>query len=392
MSTQTSATDIGSPKRDGRLDLARGLALVCLYVDHLPGNFFSRFSLHAYGFNDAAEVFVLVAGISAGLAYCAVFDNSGWVAGIKRVARRILQVYATHIMLIAVCATTIWFAASATHSHEVLQTDVFAFFGGTLGEEINHAITLRLQPHYLNILPLYVLLLAAVPLIVLLMRIHVAVLVAVSFGLWLLPRTLHWNLPSDLHSPGWFFNPLAWQLLFVIGALWGWARRQGFSLPRSGLLAFAAASYCGFALVAVAPWAKLPMLAEWYVLPRDWLTPFDKQHLSLFRVLNVLAIAYLAVYFVPTSAQWLDSAGARFFRALGRASLSVFAVSAIVDAFGWISWHAGGQSVAWQFMLIVLGVILMRTTAYTVESPANVLRNTILPMRRTARRARAAGI
>src|SRR4029453_10505163 len=118
------------------------------------------------------------------------------------------------------------------------------------------------------------------------------------------------------------------------------------------------------------------------------LTPFDKQHLSLFRVLNVLAVAYLAVYFVPTSAQWLASAGAQFFRALGRASLSVFAVSAIVDAFGWISWHAGGQSVAWQFMLIVLGVILMRATAYMVESPANVLRNTILPMRR----ARAAGL
>src|SRR5256885_16982140 len=103
MSTQTSTTDIKSPKRDGRLDLARGLALVCLYVDHLPGNFFSRFSLHAYGFNDAAEVFVLVASISAGLAYCMTFQSRGWFAGMKRIARRIVQVYATQIMLIAVC-------------------------------------------------------------------------------------------------------------------------------------------------------------------------------------------------------------------------------------------------------------------------------------------------
>src|SRR5205823_4321525 len=104
------------------------------------------------------------------------------------------------------------------------------------------------------------------------------------------------------------------------------------------LFALAAASYCAFALVAVAPWAKLSLFAEWYVLPRDWLTPLDKQHLSLFRVLDVLSLAYLAVYFVPASAQWLDSAGARLFRALGRASLSVFAVSAIVDTFGWIIW------------------------------------------------------
>ncbi len=178
----------------------------------------------------------------------------------------------------------------------------------------------------------------------------------------------------------------------VIGALWGWANRQGFSLPRSGLLAFGAASYCGFALVAVAPWAKLPMLAEWYVLPREWLTPFDKQHLSLFRVLDVLAIAYLALYFIPASAQWLDSAGARFFRALGRASLSVFAVSAIIDTFGWISWHAGGQSVIWQFTLIVLGVMLMRATAHMVETPPSVLRYTILPIRRTVWRARTGGL
>jgi hypothetical protein len=374
MSAQTSTGAHNQTRhRDGRLDLVRGLALVCLYVDHLPGNFFSRFSLHAYGFNDAAEVFVLVAGISAGLAYCTAFLNSRWLVPMKRVARRILQVYATHLMLIAVCAAAIWFAATASRNAEMLHTETFAFFGGSLADEIRHALSLRLQPHYLNMLPLYVLLLAAVPLIVLLLRIHVAVLIAVSFGLWLLPRTLQWNLPSDLHSPGWFFNPLAWQLLFVIGVLLGLADRQGYSLPRSRLLAFAAAGYCAFALVAVAPWAKLSVFAEWYVLPRDWLTVIDKQHLSLFRVIDVLALAYLAVYFVPASARWLDSFGARFFRSLGCASLSVFAVSAIVDALGWIIWHAGGQSVGCQFIVIVIGVVIMRATAYVVEARAKLV-------------------
>jgi hypothetical protein len=172
MVKHASAARTQSSKRDRRLDLVRGLALACLYVDHLPGNFFSRFSLHAYGFNDAAEVFVLVAGISAGLAYCATFQHAGWLAGLQRVARRIVQVYATHIMLIIICAAAFWLAAEATGIGEMLHADVFAFFGAGLNDEVGHALSLRLQPHYLNILPLYVLLLAAVPLIVLLLRIH----------------------------------------------------------------------------------------------------------------------------------------------------------------------------------------------------------------------------
>jgi hypothetical protein len=138
-----------------------------------------------------------------------------------------------------------------------------------------------------------------------------------------------------------------------------------------------------FALVAVAPWAKTSALAQWYILPRDWLTPLDKQHLSLLKVLDVLALAYLAAYFVPASARWLDSAGACFFRALGRASLSVFAVSAILGVVGWIIWHAGGRSIACQFTLIVIGVAVMWVTAHLVEARAalvSALRDAIVPI------------
>jgi hypothetical protein len=346
------------------------LALVCLYIDHLPGNFFSRFTLHAYGFNDAAEVFVLVAGISAGLAYCATFERKGWRAGSRRVLRRVLQVYGTHIMLVAVCAAALWIGARATGSPDMLRTYKYAFFGSAALEEIRHALSLSLQPHHLNILPLYVVLLAAVPIVLLLQRIHIAALAAVSLALWLLPRAFDVNLPSDLHSRGWYFNPFAWQLLFVVGVLWGQGWRRGYSLPRSAILASLAVAYCGFALVAVAPWAKLPALAEWRILPHDWMGSVDKERLSLLRVLDVLALAYLTVFFVPASARWLESAWAKFFRALGRASLSVFAMSAILDVIGWIVWHSGGRGIACQFALIVCGIAIMRLAARVAEDGA----------------------
>lgn len=355
------------PARDRRLDLARGLALVCLYVDHLPGNAFSRFTLHAYGFCDAADVFVLIAGLAAGLAYCTTFQTRGWLAGLTRVVRRIVQVYATHLTLLAACAAALAMGALTTGRPDVLETDAYGYFGGGLAQQVSHALSLRLQPHYLNILPLYVVLLAAIPAIVMLLRLGLGVTLAVSIAAWALPRAFHWNLPSDLHSPGWFFNPLAWQLLFVIGIVLAQLRQRGLSLPRQPAIAWAAAAYCAFALVAVAPWVKVTAFADWYVLPRDWMSPIDKQQLSLLRVLHVLALAYLAAYVVRRDATWLGASISTFFCRLGRSSLSVFAIAAIVDVVGWIVWRAGGQSAAWQFALIVTGVAIMAGMAWITE-------------------------
>ena len=59
--------------RDARLDVFRGLALVIIFIDHLPDNFWSQYTLGRWGVSAAAEGFVLIAGIAAGLAYGAYF-------------------------------------------------------------------------------------------------------------------------------------------------------------------------------------------------------------------------------------------------------------------------------------------------------------------------------
>ena len=53
--------------RDPRLDVFRGLCLVMIFINHVPGNVYEKFTSRNFGFSDAAEGFVLMSGIAAGL-------------------------------------------------------------------------------------------------------------------------------------------------------------------------------------------------------------------------------------------------------------------------------------------------------------------------------------
>ena len=55
--------------RDIRLDLFRGLALWFIFVDHIPTNVVSWFTVRNYGFSDATEIFVFISGYTAVIAY-----------------------------------------------------------------------------------------------------------------------------------------------------------------------------------------------------------------------------------------------------------------------------------------------------------------------------------
>ena len=59
------------PGRDHRIDFLRGLALVMIFINHIPGTAYESYTSRNFGFSDAAEGFVLISGISAALAYSA---------------------------------------------------------------------------------------------------------------------------------------------------------------------------------------------------------------------------------------------------------------------------------------------------------------------------------
>ena len=97
--------DLASPAtapsgRDPRLDVFRGICLVMIFINHVPGTVFEGFTSRNFGFSDAAEGFVLMSGIAAGLAYSNDFRAASmrlWT-GLARVWRRVWTLYLVHIL------------------------------------------------------------------------------------------------------------------------------------------------------------------------------------------------------------------------------------------------------------------------------------------------------
>src|SRR5205807_1035351 len=76
----TAATRAPVPiSRDLRLDFFRGLALVFIFIDHIPDNLLSNLTLRNLGFSDATEMFVYISGYTAGLVYMAAMLREGWL-------------------------------------------------------------------------------------------------------------------------------------------------------------------------------------------------------------------------------------------------------------------------------------------------------------------------
>jgi hypothetical protein len=120
----TASAPPGPQQRDLRLDVFRGLALVMIYVNHVPGTVFVHFTSLNYGFSDAAEAFVLMSGIAAGIAYSAtVAPGRPWFNA-RRAWARSRTLYTTHIVItmfaIGVsCAAALWLGVPMTERNNL---------------------------------------------------------------------------------------------------------------------------------------------------------------------------------------------------------------------------------------------------------------------------------
>jgi hypothetical protein len=223
-------TPAKASKRDPRVDAMRGLALLMIFVDHIPNNTLSLITLHNFGFSDAAEVFVLLAGFSSMMAYGRAFERGGASGGLKRIFLRLVRLYLFQVGLLlvtlgVVLAWTTYFNLQPTIVAPILNKPITG---------LAHALTLHAVPTYLDILPLYILLLAAFPLIYVGLKWRPWTALAISAAIWL-STNLNGdiNLPNWVDGGNWFFDPFSWQLLFTIGAALALlsARHDG-GLPR----------------------------------------------------------------------------------------------------------------------------------------------------------------
>lgn len=320
--------------RDPRLDVFRGMALVIILIDHLPENFWSRFTLGRFGISDAAEGFVLISGIATGLAYGGSFREPGQImAGIRRIGHRVwtiylVQIFITVLALALAAGLARWFGlpdmaainqASAVYSDP--QTSMIRI--PLLMQHLNYA----------DILPLYIVLLAASPLMLWLAWHMPLVLLVASVALWLMTGFGGWNLPNHPSPAGWYFNPLAWQLIFVIGILIATAMKQGRRLfPATPWLLVPACAILVFGLVhqRVAPWSDVSWVLPQQANLHDIFTSVQKTFLPLQRLIHALALAYVLSYF-PIVRQICASPPLAPFALLGRHALPVFATICVLN-------------------------------------------------------------
>jgi hypothetical protein len=125
----------------------------------------------------------------------------------------------------------------------------------------------------------------------------------------------------------WFFNPLAWQFIFILGAV-------------SGSILTAKSYWRGWDWLAVlfALFSFFESHAGHLAdhVPAAILIHFDvdKSSLHPLRILAILSLAWLIWRYLPATASWMQSRLAEPFILLGQHSLPVFSASILFAIFG----------------------------------------------------------
>ncbi|MBN8938776.1 MAG: OpgC domain-containing protein [Rhizobiales bacterium] len=362
----TASAAGGRIARDPRVDVFRGLALLVIFIDHVAGNWLTRVTPSAMGLSDAAEYFVLLAGFSAAIAYGSVMDERGLLTGSAQVVARIWRLYTAHLALFVFMAVAV--ATMAVKVGNPLYYEhvaILPFFQDTANSILEMALLLFL-PNYLDILPLYIVLLAMLPALWILARIAPALAVAASLALYAAAWMLELAIPNVPTGGVWFFNPFAWQLIFTIGLVAGHGSLHGVVLTRSRLALIAAVAMVVFGLVNAAPWAWIPGL-ENLTLPDLWRLDPDKTNLSPWRLAHALALAYLVARFVPVNAGWMSSRVGRLLDDCGRHSLPLFCLGVILSLLGTFVFFEIGRGAVMQIVVNLVGLGLLFASARVLQ-------------------------
>jgi hypothetical protein len=323
-------------QRELRIDLFRGLALWLIYIDHVSPDLLTWATIRNYGFSDAAEIFIFISGFTAALVYGRATFEAGFVIGTARVLRRVWQIYTAHLLLFLVLMAEIALVATVSEkpAFYIQEMEVGEFFKQP-GSEMIQALLLRFRPLNMDVLPLYVVLMAFLPLVLLLARLHRDLPLAASVTLYLL--TLQYDLHLSTYPDGfWSFNPYAWQLLFVFGA-WcalGGGKRLSPVLTSRPVYWVAIAYLCA-ALFVTMTW-YFPSLES--LIP-GWLArliyPINKTDFDVLRFVHFLALAVVALRFVPPDWAGLRSRWARPLIVCGQYSLQIFALGVALSFAGY---------------------------------------------------------
>jgi hypothetical protein len=351
-----------SANRIRDIDFWRGAVLIAILIDHIPGNPLENWTPRNFGLSDSAEAFVFLSGLSVGLIYLPRAHKYGIELVANGCLKRALKLYGVHIAL--TLAALVVFAAAYWVSGvpDLIQAHGRSVIFGSPANGLLGLALMSLQLGYFNILPLYIVLMLWAPVALALALRGPLLALAVSVGLYAAARAFGLNLPNWPEPGGWFFNPIAWQLVFTLGLVSAILWRNGLPRPAPWLLTLSAVTVAGAALIVTNEGGLAPGLRDTATAHLD----VAKQDLGLARLIHFVALAYLiatATAFGRFIAPLVRGAFGNAVQSLGRNSLSVFVAGSFLSACGQAALAAASPHAS-------AGVERFAGLAYTVASIA----------------------
>ena len=347
--------------RDLRLDLFRGLALWWIFIDHIPELYLNNLTPRNFGFSDAAEILVFLSGLASGKVYGGIARHSGLGIALLRVLRRALEIYIAQIVTVALLlAEVILFAIRQPALLD--QANLAIFFANPL-ETISQAAMLRYSPVNLDPLLLMVMLHFALVLILPAMILSPTLTLIASALLYSASHGFDWSIsayPKGLI----YFNPLDWQLLYVIGMWCG--VKPADEQPRflkSPVLAGAAVIYLSLSLFITLGWQFHALEAYVPTALADLIYPIEKSDLDPLRLIHFLALALLCWQLLPID---LPVLGARFLRPIvrcGEYSLAIYCISVLLSFAAHAILSMGWDGLALQTLFSAAGIAILAAAA-----------------------------
>ena len=300
-----------------------------ILIAHIPNNEFASWIPARFGFSDATEIFVFCSGVASAYAFGPAFDRYGWRWGAKRILRRVWEVYRAHVgvflTIVAALGTIDHWLPSANYLRGELNLGAFLDDPARL---MAHFLTLTYVPNFFDILPMYLLILAMVPLVMAVAQVSKPAVAVLCFVLWLGATVHRLDLPAEPWSDRpWFFSPFAWQAVFFTGFSYarGWLpappRRRELVIIAVVILLASAPFSCHYGFSCYAGWGWFPSLGD---IHEDLSDLIDKPHFGILRYVHFLAVAYLAFVFAGPNGSNLRAAIWRRFADVGQQTLAVF--------------------------------------------------------------------
>ncbi len=351
-------------ERELRLDLFRGLALWLIFIDHLPQNLLTWFTLRNYGFSDATEIFIFISGYTAAFVYGRNMDLQGFRIAAARILKRVWQIYVAHVFLFTIFLAEISYVA--TRFDNPLYTEEMGILDFLKQPDVTivQALMLRFRPVNMDVLPLYIVLMLFFPPILWLLRRRPDTALGLSVLLYIL--TWEFDLHLTAYPNGvWIFNPFAWQMLFVFGA---WCALGG-ALRMQRILSSRLTLALAFAYLFGAFWVTLTwnISSIHHLVPawiESWMYPINKPDLDVLRFIHFLALATVTVWFLPKDWPGLRSKWLRPMVICGQHSLEIFCIGVFLSFAGQfiLGEFAGGAGL--HALVSLTGVLIMTGFAW----------------------------